>query len=220
MRMPGYPHGVPNSQIVHFHPYPTRYHGGDWTRPAFKFPFVKSPQSVFKPDNIDVQGLGSLQVRTRGGVFRPGGRGGGIFDGNIAGLGSDDPMPWMEVSPTTKAIQSAFNSWAQSQGLPTLTEDGKLGGGTCGALKYAQAKGAGFVPPPSCQSFSAYPPGSSSGGGGGVVISTAPSASTPPVTAASSSVMLGSSSNKKALAFAAGGLAVFGAVYWYTKKKH
>lgn len=35
-----------------------------------------------------ISGLGVLQYNTGRGVFRPGGNGGGIFDGNIAGLGS------------------------------------------------------------------------------------------------------------------------------------
>jgi len=44
--------GVPTPYVAHVHPYPTRYHGGIWTRPVFGFPYVKSPQSVFKPDDF------------------------------------------------------------------------------------------------------------------------------------------------------------------------
>lgn len=44
--------GVPTPYVAHVHPYPTRYHGGIWTRPVFGFPYVTSPQSVFKPDDF------------------------------------------------------------------------------------------------------------------------------------------------------------------------
>jgi hypothetical protein len=44
--------GVPTPYVSHVHPYPTRYHGGIWTRPVFEFPYVESPQAVFKPDDF------------------------------------------------------------------------------------------------------------------------------------------------------------------------
>jgi len=44
--------GVPTPYVAHVHPYPTRYHGGIWTRPVFEFPYAPSPQSVFKPDDF------------------------------------------------------------------------------------------------------------------------------------------------------------------------
>lgn len=47
-----YAHGVPTPYAVHVHPYPTRYHGGIWTRPVFGLPYVRSPQAVFKPGDF------------------------------------------------------------------------------------------------------------------------------------------------------------------------
>lgn len=35
--------GVPNPQILHDHPYPTRYHGPIWTYPYFGKPFRQNP---------------------------------------------------------------------------------------------------------------------------------------------------------------------------------
>ena len=83
MQMPGYPPGVPNPLTRHVHPYPTRFHGSIYTRPVFGFPFA--PRGVNNPMPQDFAGLGDYDVSR--GIFRPGGYGGGVFDGNIAGLG-------------------------------------------------------------------------------------------------------------------------------------
>lgn len=44
--------GVPSPFTVHVHPYPTRFHGGIWTRPVAMGPVVPQPYSVLKPDDF------------------------------------------------------------------------------------------------------------------------------------------------------------------------
>lgn len=79
------PHGVPSPDHAHVHPYPTRYHGGIWTRPVFGFPWNRRPYAVFRPSQMN--GLGQLWD-TGDGVFRrPRYDGGGIFN-DVSGLGS------------------------------------------------------------------------------------------------------------------------------------
>ncbi len=97
MHMPGYPAGVPNPQTRHVHPYPTRFHGGNSVRPVFTFPFAYNPQIVTLPSGV--HGLGDYNVGQ--GVFRPGGYGGGVFDGNLAGLGALEDLG-------AKALQSGL----------------------------------------------------------------------------------------------------------------
>lgn len=88
--------GVPTPYFFQNRVYPSRFHGGIWTRPVFGFPKIARPQDVFTPSyNIDrevpqptVSGLGMLQWETGDGVFKPGGYGGGVFDSNISGLGA------------------------------------------------------------------------------------------------------------------------------------
>lgn len=52
MRMPGYPSGVPSQYAVHYHPWPTRFHGPLYQRPVFGFPWMAKPQNVFKPGDF------------------------------------------------------------------------------------------------------------------------------------------------------------------------
>jgi hypothetical protein len=107
---------VPNPYVVTTHPYPTRYHGGIWTRPVFGLPYQRSVQSVFKCDDFNdsnpgLSGVGALPPRaerafralSRGaipqhglgedynvgnGVFGTGRDGGGVFGPSLYGLGS------------------------------------------------------------------------------------------------------------------------------------
>jgi len=98
-----------------------------------------------------------MDVHTRGGLFGPGGYGGGIFDGSqmgfgatpsfeqasagIMGLGADtgaykwcsrtEPCPTGD--PRVKALQKALNTALTAHGFKTLTVDGKCGAATCGA---------------------------------------------------------------------------------------
>lgn len=140
-----YPPGIPSPRHVHVHPYPTRFHGSINTRPVFGFPYRAAPASVFKPDDFNqegpVAGLGSLQYQTGRGVFRPGGRGGGIFDGNIAGLGALGyavrDLPWSQYDADTAALQKDINKALRALGKPTILEDGKLGTNTCAAANTA-----------------------------------------------------------------------------------
>lgn len=44
--------GVPSPYTVTVHPYPTRFHGGIWTRPVTQSPLVPTPHAVFKPGDF------------------------------------------------------------------------------------------------------------------------------------------------------------------------
>ncbi len=104
MKMPSYPAGVPNPLTRHYHPYPTRFHGTNYVRPVFLLPYVQNPYHVNMPGEIS--GLGDYNVGQ--GIFRPGGYGGGLFDGNLAGLGATAPtveqLTQTCVSQTCKSI--------------------------------------------------------------------------------------------------------------------
>jgi len=43
---------VPGYVTWHPRPYPTRFHGGIWTRPVFGVPTVRVPTAVFSPSNL------------------------------------------------------------------------------------------------------------------------------------------------------------------------
>jgi hypothetical protein len=48
---------VPSPYAAHVHPYPTRFHGGQWTRPVFGTPYVHSVQNNLRPVTfVDAQG--------------------------------------------------------------------------------------------------------------------------------------------------------------------
>lgn len=102
MNIPKTPPGVPSPYVAHVHPYPTRFHGGIWTRPVFGMPRVAKVQSVFRPVNFDPpaqsglgdscgcgsspDGLGDPLIQAGDGVFRyPRTGGGGIFNRALAG---------------------------------------------------------------------------------------------------------------------------------------
>jgi len=101
-----------------------------------------------------------LQVKTRGGVFGPGGYGGGIFDGSqmgfgglgsvafeqaAAGIGADTgafkwcskASPCPTGDPRVSALQKALNTALKAHGFKPLTVDGKFGTSTCGAISWA-----------------------------------------------------------------------------------
>jgi hypothetical protein len=231
------PRGVPTPNVVHVHPYPTRFHGGIWTRPVFGFPFVQSPQAVFKPDDftpaaykrypfketskpMSYAGLGALQYDTRQGVFRAGGRGGGIFDGTIAGLGSTGGYPWRAYSDATKAVQTKINAILKANKHCPITADGKLGPATCAAGTLAMSLDPGFVGTwgpvaGSCQEVGKAPgkepcaAAPTSTAMGPAAPTTAEAVMTPP-----SGPM-----SRKTVAFVVGGLAAAGFVYLYTKRR-
>lgn len=96
------PQGVTSPVVAHVHPYPTRFHGGIWTRPVFGFPWVRTPHYVIRPSELT--GLGRAPIDptfrpyhgigdagdwdTGVGVFRrPRYDGGGLFNA-VSGLGA------------------------------------------------------------------------------------------------------------------------------------
>jgi hypothetical protein len=248
MRGPGYPAGVPNPFVAHVHPYPTRFHGAIWTRPQFAFPQMQAPQSVFIPGRdiemipdkpytgSGMNGLGDLQYNVGDGIFKPGGYGGGVFDGNLSGapalgkraktsmgtLGdaASDAVdyPWDTYSAKTAALQTATNTELKAAGYCPIAVDGKLGPATCGArdrLNIDAGTGTEIDNPSTCQAYTT-PTSASTGCGSKVntVVST---------TAASRASMTSSapmaSSTKKILGFVAGGLAAVAVVYYVKKKR-
>lgn len=249
--------GVPSPYAMHVHPYPTRFHGAIYTRPVFSGRMIASPQDVFTSSyNIDrniaqptLSGLGDtvgegMLWETGQGIFKPGGYGGGVFDGDISGLGSlsagkkrrrfrlgpirglgDDASdyPWKVKSDKTTALQQATNQLLAEAALCPLTVDGKLGPGTCGARKYLNDNKDKFFTgiseianPSTCQSFTA-PAALSTGCGAGKAPTSITSAPQPVIDLDASAGM--SSSTKRALGFALGGILAIGAVVMLRKKR-
>lgn len=235
-----YPAGVPNPQTWHVHPYPTRYHGGVWTRPVFGFPVAVQKQSVLLPGR-DIRGLGNADGSSSEsalwdegrGIFRPGGYGGGVFDGNLAGLGralggNEDIYPWGKYSAETEKLQESTNATLKNYGYCPITVDGKLGPATCGAraqlaldtLKRGDTTTLFRIPDacPADKSQMTAPKPASSGCGGSKpssqVISTGPS--TLPNETFSAGM---SSSSKKALAFVVAGVGTAIGLYLLKKNK-
>lgn len=248
MKNPGYPRGVPNPVVAHVHPYPTRFHGGIWTRPVFGQPQIPSPLTVFLPPrDIDMrpdkpyegnvmvpssqQGLGSLQYDVGEGIFRPGGYGGGLFDGNLSGVqtenntlgataSDEESYPYGQYSAKTKAFQDKINVYLKKAGLCPITADGKLGPATCGAVTDYRVLGApGFtdaapyIVPSTCAGYAAPKLLSSGCGGSSTVLPT------PTQSASASSSLPMSSSTKKLIGFVAGGLGAVAVVYYVKKRR-
>lgn len=156
--------------------------------------------------------LGTLQYQTGRGIFRPGGNGGGIFDNNLAGVSglggySLQSMPWLSYSDGTKEYQGDLNDALRKLGQPTITEDGKLGPGTCAAAKKVQASpDYGWPLPSECNKTH-----------------TAPSTPTvAPALPSESTMMPGgggmSRSTKNALIFVGAGVAALGVAYFALKR--
>jgi len=249
--------GVPTPYVMHVHPYPTRFHGPRYVRPVFSGRMIASPQDVFTPSydtdrhiaQPTLSGLGEtvgegMLWETGQGIFKPGGYGGGVFDGDISGLGSlsrirrqksrgyhlvrglgDDASdyPWKVKSDKTAALQAATNQLLAEAALCPLTVDGKLGPGTCGARKYLNDNKDKFFTgiseisnPSTCQSFT-LPSKLTTGCGASKPPSSITSAPQPVIDLDASAGM--SSSTKRALGFALGGILAIGAVVMLRKKR-
>lgn len=156
-------------------------------------------------------GLGMLYNTGRG-IFKPGGYGGGIFDGNLSGLGATEQYPWQAYSDATLTLQKTINDALRARGLCTITEDGKLGSGTCGAARSLIGQA-----PSTCQKYT-DPKGPPCASG------TAPSVPVPiatqPLPPAEAQIQFGTAVDwKKYAAFAAGALVVIGGVYLVKHRK-
>jgi hypothetical protein len=121
---------VINPYTVHAHPYPTRFHGGIYTRPVFGLPYVRSPHAVFKPDDFysyyGVEGLGGVGSLTNKGFGR-----------NTLGLGATGtPIYYLasKSNPKVVSLQSGLNKVLSSYGYKELAVTGILDAKTCGAL--------------------------------------------------------------------------------------
>ena len=147
----------------------------------------------------------------------------GILSGNALrtrAVGQVDPtFPWREESPDTRAMQEELNEVLGAGGYNLLTEDGKLGPATCGAMREIyQATGESWaMPPGTCQSFTA-PTLRGSGGGTRaptVTPSLPPAEGAPPVTRAG----MGGGPNWLLLGAGVGLLAIGTAVILKNKKR-
>lgn len=239
--------GVPTQYKLHVHPYPTRFHGANYTRPVFGMPVIARPAQVFTPGyDIDrevpqstLSGLGAVNSRWNAGdgVFGPGGYGGGVFDGNISGLGSlgagrlgalstpDGEYPWGTKSDKTTVLQSMLNAYLLRYGMCPIAVDGKLGGATCGALKMVGDKEGQDISdgPPECfkrQSAWIIPKKNAGTGSCGAGV-PGPSSTTAPAPITQNPLLESgmSSSTKRALGFALGGALAIGAVLVLRKKR-
>jgi len=228
-----YPQGVPNPYIMHRHPFPTRFHGGIWTRPVFGFPLMPRTTSVMVP-GYDITngtaGLGRVPVRRAmagwnvgQGIFKPGGYGGGVFDGNISGLGSEaTDYPWKAYSAKTVELQQTTNQALRQAGYCPIAEDGKLGPATCGARAQLSLDYAGrtlFALPSTCPGDGTPYTWPKKVGAGcpGTSQPTVSIPTTSPTTTASMSMPM-SSSTKKALAIMGGALITAVAVVYFKKR--
>ena len=146
------PNGVPSPYVTHIHPYPTRFHGGIWRRPAFGLPYVRQPFNVLRPSQM--AGLGHWDTGT--GVFRrPAADGGGIFN-NISGLG-DDLSPQTKMFLAGGVISFGLIVFLMSRKKKGMTPNRscschkKNGADLAGAKRYVKSyygSGSQAVPPP------------------------------------------------------------------------
>lgn len=242
--------GVPTPYVMHVHPYPTRFHGPIYTRPVFGAPVIARPQDVFTPGyNMNreipqptLSGLGAtvgegMLWETGDGVFKPGGYGGGVFDGDISGLGSlsrrrsprrgmglgasASEMPWREKSNATVALQSTINAHLLGMGMCPIGVDGKMGGGTCGAQRYVIDKTGTGTMPDVCDAHRSewVTPKKNTGSCATPAATTAVVPVSTAVTVPSDLSAGMSSSTKRALGFALGGVLAIGAVMVLRKKR-
>ncbi len=81
MQMPASQPGVPSPYVATAHPYPSRFHGGIWTRPVFGLPRVSNVYNVLMPR--DFSGVGSspdgLGCAVCSGLGQPIDAGDGVF---------------------------------------------------------------------------------------------------------------------------------------------
>jgi hypothetical protein len=248
MKNPGYPAGVPTPYVAHVNPYPTRFHGGLWARPVFGMPQIQSPTTVFLPPrDIDMipdkpySGLGNVgnnPINAGEGIFRPGGYGGGVFDGNLAGAPSlgraptlgDTPgsnptpsdaanYPYGKYSAQTLALQNKINQNLIAAGACPIIADGKLGPATCGATIIVGPAGGPFPMPTTCQDIKMVTNAANGCGTGPSAPNTKPIPTTASMTPVTSSMPMVSSGTKKVLGFVGGGLLAIGAVYFIKKRR-
>ena len=140
------------------------------------------------------------------------GRGNGILSGNMLGigaaLGEDPSYPWREYSADTKALQQVTNDALKAHGYEPISDDGKLGPGTCGAIRAMCAYVDGpCEAPPTCQSFT---PPTKAGGGG---------SSLPHSSVTASSMTVGGSRNWLLIGGAVAAIAVGGSLIYRAVKK-
>lgn len=73
------------------------------------------------------------------------------------GRGGARGYPWNVYSEDTKQLQKEINAVLRQNGLATISEDGKLGGETCGAAQYVSDQYQIGVVPPTCRDFTWMP---------------------------------------------------------------
>lgn len=101
----------------------------------------------------------------------------GVTQAQQDAISAGNNFPWNTVSPTTLAIQKQLNVWLKANKYTPIGEDGKLGPGTCGAMRVVP----GFKPVSTCKSFTAPTKVGAGGGGGGYVSPTPAPATAPPM---------------------------------------
>lgn len=160
-----------------------------------------------------------MQYDTGRGIFMPSGHGGGIFDGDLSGLGGDaERFPWLGVSDDTKALQKSTNVALSELGYCTLSTDGKLGPVTCGGRQLAHdLYSSQMLVPSTCQSFT-KPRHTSQGC---VSSQPRPSYVSPVLTQESAALPSPGMSpgTRRVLAFAVGAGAVGLGFYFWSKRK-
>jgi hypothetical protein len=74
--------------------------------------------------------------------------------GIVGGLGADPSYPWRAYSADTMALQKTTNAALRANGYVAISEDGKLGPATCGAVRtMCGTIAGGCTAPTTCQGF-------------------------------------------------------------------
>ena len=141
-------YGVSNPYTATTHPYPTRYHGGIWTRPVFGMPYQRAVQSVFKPTDFNdgnpgLRGMGEVLFDAYDGVFGTPKDGGGVFGPSLYGLGQDCTLPDACVKAKASAVKEGDDA---GKGVQRIVGTLEIKGNQGNLVARADAAGEGSTP--------------------------------------------------------------------------
>jgi len=104
--------GVPSPLVPHEHPYPTRYHGANWTYPRFGLPYVENPLAVAPYAGLD-GACSSCRASPGGELGRAGPDGLGEVD---AGGPSVRAVAWA-VASTVGTAAGVYHGYQRNQSI-------------------------------------------------------------------------------------------------------
>lgn len=110
---------VPSPYQVHVHPYPTRFHGGIWTRPVFGLPYVHHVQGHLRPVSMMTRAGGRETYLAGFGADAP------VVDTTGVPVVVDAPLPdGREPKPIPGAKLAPEAPWSDNNGLFRTHGDG------------------------------------------------------------------------------------------------